>query len=62
MTDDISSHGVDRYVAAARAAQKRREADIAAIKRCRFDTIAVHGAYTMNESLNFNQGSVIEPM
>ena len=36
--------------------------DIAAIKQCRFDTIAVHGLYSMNEALNFNQGSIIEPM
>jgi O-acetylhomoserine/O-acetylserine sulfhydrylase-like pyridoxal-dependent enzyme len=62
MANDRKTSGVDRYVAAARAAQARREADIAAIKGCRFDTIAVHGAYTMNESLNFNQGAIIEPI
>jgi O-acetylhomoserine/O-acetylserine sulfhydrylase-like pyridoxal-dependent enzyme len=61
MSETSKPTGVARYVAAARAAQARREADIAKIKRCRFDTIAVHGAYSMNEALNFNQGSIIEP-
>jgi len=54
--------GIERYLEAARAAQARREVDIAAIRKCRFDTIAVHGAYTMNESLNFNQGAIVEPI
>jgi len=54
--------GVDKYIALAAQAAERRAADIAAIKQCRFDTIAVHGLYSMNEALNFNQGSIIEPM
>lgn len=54
--------GVDRYIALAEKAAARRAADMAAIKKCRFDTIAVHGMYSMNEALNFNQGSIIEPM
>ena len=29
--------------------------------KCRFDTIAVHGIYSMQEALDFNQGSIIEP-
>lgn len=32
------------------------------IKKCRFDTIAVHGIYSMQEALDFNQGSIIEPI
>ena len=56
------SPGVARYVAAAEQAARRRAADIAAIRQCRFDTIAVHGLYTMAEALDFNQGSIIEPM
>jgi O-acetylhomoserine/O-acetylserine sulfhydrylase-like pyridoxal-dependent enzyme len=32
------------------------------MKRCRFDTIATHGIYSMQEALDFNQGSVIEPV
>jgi O-acetylhomoserine/O-acetylserine sulfhydrylase-like pyridoxal-dependent enzyme len=54
--------GVARYVAAAAEAAKRREADLAAMRKCRFDTIAVHGLYTVSEALNFNQGSIIEPI
>ncbi|MBE0647332.1 MAG: O-acetylhomoserine aminocarboxypropyltransferase/cysteine synthase [Bacteroidales bacterium] len=30
--------------------------------KCRFDTIAVHGIYSMQEALDFNQGSTIEPI
>ena len=56
------SHGVERYVELAAKAAERRSADMAAIKKCKFDTIAVHGMYSMNEALNFNQGSIIEPM
>jgi O-acetylhomoserine/O-acetylserine sulfhydrylase-like pyridoxal-dependent enzyme len=32
------------------------------MKQCRFDTIAVHGIYSMQEALDFNQGSIIEPI
>jgi O-acetylhomoserine/O-acetylserine sulfhydrylase-like pyridoxal-dependent enzyme len=56
------SPGVERYVAAAGQAARRRAADIAAIRKCRFDTIAVNGLYTVAEALDFNQGSVIEPI
>lgn len=32
------------------------------MKKLRFDTIAVHGVYSMQEALDFNQGSIIEPI
>jgi O-acetylhomoserine/O-acetylserine sulfhydrylase-like pyridoxal-dependent enzyme len=32
------------------------------MRSCRFDTIAVHGIYSMQEALDFNQGSIIEPI
>jgi len=54
--------GVARYVAAAQAAAKRHAEDLARMRACRFDTIAVHGLYTMREALDFNQGSIIEPI
>jgi O-acetylhomoserine/O-acetylserine sulfhydrylase-like pyridoxal-dependent enzyme len=57
-----ASPGVDRYVAAAHEAARRHAAERAAMRRCRFDTIAVHGLYTMEEALDFNQGSIIEPI
>lgn len=62
MSDAGMSPGVARYVAAAKEAQRRHEEDIARMRRCRFDTIAVHGLYTMSESLDYNQGSIIEPI
>jgi O-acetylhomoserine/O-acetylserine sulfhydrylase-like pyridoxal-dependent enzyme len=62
MSDATTPSGVDRYLAAARSAAQRRAADVEAIRRCRFDTIAVHGLYTMGEALDFNQGSIIEPI
>lgn len=58
----MTSKGVDRYVALAREAAARRARDVQEMKRCRFDTIAVHGMYTMAESLDFNQGAIIEPI
>ncbi|HXY20420.1 MAG TPA: PLP-dependent transferase [Gemmatimonadales bacterium] len=57
-----ASPGVERYVAAAAEAARRHAADLATIRKCRFDTIAVHGLYSMEEALDFNQGSVIEPI
>ncbi len=62
MQDVTSPAGVDRYIAAAQDAAKRHAADVAAMRRCRFDTIAVHGLYTMSEALDYNQGSIIEPI
>jgi len=62
MSDAASSSGVARYVTAAKAAAQRRGADIETMRRCRFDTIAVHGLYTLGEALDFNQGSIIEPI
>jgi O-acetylhomoserine/O-acetylserine sulfhydrylase-like pyridoxal-dependent enzyme len=56
------TNGVERYVEIAREAAARRARDLEAMRRCRFDTIAVHGLYTMAESLDFNQGAIIEPI
>ncbi len=61
-TGTMPPGGIARYLAAAAEAAKRREADLATMRKCRFDTIAVHGLYTMSEALNFNQGSIIEPI
>src|SRR5512137_815947 len=62
MTEGTMPGGVARYLEAARDAERRRAEDLAAMRKCRFDTIAVHGLYTMQEALDFNQGSVIEPI
>jgi O-acetylhomoserine (thiol)-lyase len=32
------------------------------MRSCRFDTIAVHGIYSVQEVLDLNQGSIIEPI
>ncbi len=62
MSQNEFSPGVQRYIDAAEEAARRRRADIERIRRCRFDTIAVHGLYSANEALNFNQGAIIEPL
>lgn len=47
--------------AAARALQWQQDYK-RQIRQCRFDTIATHGLYSMQEALDFNQGSIIEPV
>ncbi len=58
----MSSKGVDYYKNAAARALKWHAENISEMKKCRFDTIAVHGVYSMQEALDFNQGSIIEPI
>ena len=54
--------GVQHYVdLAARELEERRTA-LAAMRRCRFDTIAVHGLYTLQEAIERNQGAIVEPI
>ena len=54
--------GVQRYVDRAADEVATRKNAVAAMRRCRFDTIAVHGLYTLQEALEHNQGSIIEPI
>ena len=54
--------GVQRYVDLAAEELKARAAALAAMRRCRFDTIAVHGLYTLQEAIDRNQGAIVEPM
>ena len=56
------SKGVDHYVQAGKRATQRHIERKKEMKKCRFDTIAVHGIYSMQEALNFNQGAIIEPI
>jgi O-acetylhomoserine/O-acetylserine sulfhydrylase-like pyridoxal-dependent enzyme len=58
----MNSPGVARYIAAAQEAAAQHAAELAAMRACRFDTIAVHGMYTMREAIENNQGSIIEPV
>lgn len=32
------------------------------MQRMKFDTIAVHGLYSLEEALDRNQGAIVEPM
>jgi O-acetylhomoserine/O-acetylserine sulfhydrylase-like pyridoxal-dependent enzyme len=50
------------YIEAAKRSQKWHTEFLNKIRKNRFDTLAVHGIYSMQESLDFNQGSIIEPI
>jgi len=56
------SPGVRRYVEEAERLAAQRKAFRAEVRKLRFDTIAVHGMYGMEEMLTATQGSVIEPV
>ena len=56
------SPGVQKYVDSAQQLLAQRDAALARMKAMRFDTIAVHGLYTVEEALARNQGAVIEPL
>jgi len=58
----MTHKGVDYYKQAAMRAMQWHAENINKMKQCRFDTIAVHGIYSMQEALDFNQGSIIEPI
>ncbi len=54
--------GVMKYVKHAEKLLAEKKKDIERIKKYKFDTIAVHGLYTVEEALNLNQGAIIEPL
>ncbi len=55
--------GVKKYVEKAKKALDERERYIREeVKKWRFDTIAVHGAYSVKEAIENNQGAIIEPI
>jgi len=56
------SPGVLRYVEEAERLSAEREAQMALIKTWKFDTVAVHGLYSLEEAYRRNQGAVIEPL
>jgi O-acetylhomoserine/O-acetylserine sulfhydrylase-like pyridoxal-dependent enzyme len=60
--DDLYSPGVMKYIKESEKFLVQKEKHIARIKKLKFDTIAVHGLYTVEEALSQNQGSVIEPL
>jgi O-acetylhomoserine/O-acetylserine sulfhydrylase-like pyridoxal-dependent enzyme len=58
----MENAGVQYFVEAGRRAMEWHSNYLAGMRECRFDTIAVHGVYSMQEALDFNQGSLIEPV
>jgi len=56
------SPGVRKYVDAAKKLLAQRDSSLARMKAMKFDTLAVHGLYTVEEALERNQGAVIEPL
>lgn len=54
--------GVARYVDMAKEELETRRRAWTAAKQCRFDTLAVHGLYTVEEAIERNQGALIEPI
>jgi len=60
--DSIFSPGVMRYVEESKKTLVQRDALIARMKKMKFDTIAVHGIYSVEEALSQNQGATIEPL
>jgi len=56
------SPGVQKYVDAAEKLLAQRRAAVERMKAMKFDTIAVHGLYTVEEALERGQGAVIEPL
>ncbi|MGB2764801.1 MAG: PLP-dependent transferase [Candidatus Aminicenantaceae bacterium] len=56
------SPGVKKYIQEAKKLLAQKEKDLKRIKKLKFDTIAIHGLYTVEEALKQNQGAVIEPL
>ena len=51
------SPGVRKYVDAAKKLLAQRDSSLARMKAMKFDTLAVHGLYTVEEALERNQGA-----
>jgi O-acetylhomoserine/O-acetylserine sulfhydrylase-like pyridoxal-dependent enzyme len=62
MQDKIYGPGVMKYVEESKKLIAERAAQSARAKQWKFDTIAVHGLYSVEEALTRNQGAIIEPL
>ncbi len=63
MADETITPGMQRYVDEAKAYLAKRDRYIQeTVKKWRFDTIAVHGLYSVQEAIEDYQGSIIEPI
>jgi O-acetylhomoserine/O-acetylserine sulfhydrylase-like pyridoxal-dependent enzyme len=62
MQNKIYSPGVMKYVEESKKLIAERQAQTARAKKWKFDTVAVHGLYSVEEALTRNQGAIIEPL
>ncbi len=58
----VTASGVDRYVQQARQAIEERKKYRDQVRKLKFDTIAVHGMYSVEEAFRGGQGGIIEPI
>jgi len=58
----MNSEKISYYIQAGERSAKWHKSYQNQMRKCMFDTIAVHGIYSMQEALDFNQGSTIEPV
>jgi O-acetylhomoserine/O-acetylserine sulfhydrylase-like pyridoxal-dependent enzyme len=56
------SPGVQKYIQEAKLFLAQQEKTKARMQKMKFDTIAVHGLYSIEEALNHNQGAIVEPL
>jgi O-acetylhomoserine/O-acetylserine sulfhydrylase-like pyridoxal-dependent enzyme len=61
-SDQTYGPGVKRYIEESKKLIAQRRALIERVKNYKFDTIAVHGLYSVDEALQQNQGAIIEPV
>lgn len=54
--------GVKKYIEESKKKLEQKKKQLERVKKLKFDTIAVHGLYTVEEALEHNQGAVIEPV
>ena len=54
--------GKNFYIEAAKKSAEWHKDNIDSMKKKKFDSISVHGIYSMQEALDFNQGAIIEPI
>jgi O-acetylhomoserine (thiol)-lyase len=59
---DSDSAGVERYVQRGQEYMAKRKAYREKVRKLRFDTIAVHGMYSVEEAFAQGQGGIIEPL
>ena len=56
------NNGIKKYLDASSRSLEWHKNHLQKMRQCRFDTISVHGIYSLQEALDFNQGSIIEPV